>query len=262
MLHTTNLVLLVGQSDYGDFSPRKITMWNTLNNTVLCTSWPFVGKISLAKMNKKRLIITERNYMHIYNTDEMKVIHSIVIGNIGVGKLVLSPNSDKNNYVIYSCNEDEGIAKIYDMLYLSFKNSIKAHKTAILRMALNIRGDMLTTCSNKGTIIRIFSIPKGEKLFSFKRGMTSAYILSMNFSSDSEKLIASSDTGTMHVFDLKQEEDTSNKENTRLGSYVVNLFNNVTSKIIPKDYEDYVGNFKILKYKNYLIFLFKSNKQI
>ena len=34
----------------------------------------------------------------------------------------------------------------------------------ILKMSLNYEGDRLATCSCKGTIIRVFSLPKGEKL--------------------------------------------------------------------------------------------------
>jgi len=56
--------------------------------------------------------------------------------------------------------------------------------------------------NNKGTIIRIFSIPKGEKLVTFKRGIQNAYIYSMNFSLLSKYILVSSSSGTIHVFQL------------------------------------------------------------
>lgn len=207
MLYTTNLILLVGLADFGDFSPRKVTIWSTSQNIVLCTSWPYLAKINLAKINKKRMIISERNFMHIYATGDMKILHTIDIGNVSLGKLVLSANSEKNNYVCFSSGNDEGMVRVYDLLYLSFKTSIKAHKSPILKMALNYKGDMLATCSCKGTIIRIFNVAKGEKIITYKRGMASAYIFCLNFSFDNEKLISTSDTGTMHIFDLKQDAD-------------------------------------------------------
>jgi len=55
--------------------------------------------------------------------------------------------------------------------------------------------------------MRIFNLPKGEKLFTFKRGITSAYIFCLNFSMDNTNLICTSDTGTMHIFDLSEEEE-------------------------------------------------------
>lgn len=207
MLYTTNLVLLVGLAEFGDFSPRKVTIWSTSQNIVLCSSWPFLSKINIAKINKKRMIISERNFLHIYTTGDMKILHTIDVGTVNLGKLALSPNSDKNNFVCFSSSNDEGMVRVYDLLYLSFKTSIKAHKSPILKMAINYKGDMLATCSCKGTIIRVFSLPKGEKLITFKRGIASAYIFCLNFSFGDEKLIATSDTGTMHVFDIKSEEE-------------------------------------------------------
>lgn len=149
MLYTTNLILLVSLADFGDFSPRKVTIWSTSQNIVLCSSWPFQGKIIIAKINKKRMIICERNYMHIYTTGDMKIIHSIDIGNVSLGKLALSPSSDKNNFVCFSSNHDEGIVKVYDLLYLAYKVSIKAHKSPVLKLSLNNKGDLLATCSCK-----------------------------------------------------------------------------------------------------------------
>jgi WD40 repeat protein len=205
MLYTTNLILLVGLADFGDFSPRKVTIWSTSQNIVLCSSWPFLSKINIAKINKKRMIIGERNFLHIYTTGDMKIMNTIDVGTVTLGKLVLSANSEKNNFVCFSSSSDEGMVKVYDLLYLSFKTSIKAHKSPILKMALNFKGDMLATCSCKGTIIRVFSLPKGEKIITFKRGISSAYIFCLNFSFENDKLITTSDTGTMHVFDLKNE---------------------------------------------------------
>lgn len=206
MLFTTNLILLVGKNDFGDFSPRKITIYNTSSNATICSSWPFSENIHLAKINKKRMIVCEGNNMHIYTTGEMKILHTLEIGKILLPNIVLSANADKNNFLFYSSIDDEGIIKVYDLLSLSYKNAIKAHKSSINLLSLNTNGEKLASCSNKGTIIRVFSVPKGEKLFTFKRGIVSATIYSINFSYDSEMLVCSSDTGTIHLFNLKTSE--------------------------------------------------------
>jgi autophagy-related protein 18 len=205
MLYTTNLIVLVGLADFGDFSPKRVTVWSTSQNIVLCSSSPFISKINMAKINKARMIIGERNFIHIYATGNMKILHTIDVGIVNLGKLVLSPSSDKNNFICYSSSIDEGIVKVYDLLYLSLKTTIKAHKSPILKISINYKGDLLATCSCKGTIIRVFNLPKGEKVITFKRGISSAYIFCLNFSFDNEKLVSTSDTGTLHIYDLKQE---------------------------------------------------------
>lgn len=207
MLNTSNMVLLVGQADYGDFSSRKITVWNTSTSSVLCSSWPFENKISIAKVNKRRMVVLEKSLLHVYSTEDMKVLHSFEVGAVGLGRLIISPCSEKNNLAIFSNSNDEGIVKVYDLLYLSQKCSIRAHKTPINLLSVNREANRLATCSSKGTIFRIFAIPKGDKLFTLKRGMTNALIHSMNFSYNGEKLLASSETGTLHFFDLKQTND-------------------------------------------------------
>ncbi len=244
MLYKTNIVLLVGLVDFGDFSPKKVTIWTTSKNLVLCSSFPFTTKITVAKINKVRMIIGERNFLHIYSTGDMKVLHTFEISDISLGKLVLSGNSEKNVWLCFSTSKDEGVVKVYDTLYpTAVKTQIKAHKSPILKMCLNYEGDRLATCSCKGTIIRIFSLPKGEKLCTFKRGISSAFIFCLNFSRNSEKLISTSDTGMLHVFDIKEEMENleKNKEPRGLVKVLGRGFITAISSLMPRDYEDSFG---------------------
>ena len=244
MLYKTNIVLLVGLTEFDEFSPKKVTIWTTSKNLVLCSSFPFTSKITVAKINKVRMIIGERNFLHIYSTGDMKVLHTFEISDISLGKLVLSGNSDKNVWLCFSTSKDEGVVKVYDTLYpTSVKSQIKAHKSPILKMCLNFEGDRLATCSCKGTIIRIFSLPKGDKLCTFKRGISSAFIFCLNFSRNSEKLISTSDTGMLHVFDIKEEIENleKNKEPKGLVKVLGRGLITAVSALMPKDYEDSFG---------------------
>ena len=101
MFYKTNIVLLVGLTDFGEFSPKKVTIWTTSKNLVLYSSFPFTSKITVAKINKVRMIIGERNFLHIYSTGDMKVLQIFEISDISLGNLVLSGNSDKNVLVIF-----------------------------------------------------------------------------------------------------------------------------------------------------------------
>ena len=75
MLHNSNIVLLVGFGDYGQFSSKNIVIWATNKNSILYSSPKFSSEIIIAKINKIRMIIAERNYLHIYSTGYMKVLH-------------------------------------------------------------------------------------------------------------------------------------------------------------------------------------------
>ena len=227
-----------------NFHQKKVTIWTTSKNLVLCSSFPFTSKITVAKINKVRMIVGERNFLHIYSTGDMKVLHTFEISDISLGKLVLSGNSEKNVWLCFSTSKDEGMVKVYDTLYpTSMKTQIKAHKSPILKMSLNYEGDRLATCSCKGTIIRIFSLPKGDKLCTFKRGISSAFIFCLNFSRNSEKLISTSDTGMLHVFDIKEELDNleKNKESKGFVKVLGRGLITAVSALMPRDYEDSFG---------------------
>ena len=61
---------------------------------------------------------------------------------------------------------------IYDALNLQVTNQIVAHDAPIRLLAFNADGTLLASVSHKGTVVRVFSIPDGKKLFTFRRGMT------------------------------------------------------------------------------------------
>ena len=244
MLYKTNIIVLVGLEERQNFSPKKITIWTTLKHTVLCVSNHFTSKIITVKINKQRMIIGEKNYLHIYDTNSMDFKYSIMVSDITLGNLILSRNSEKNNYFCYSTSKDEGMVNVYDAKESQgVKVQIKAHKSPVLKMCLNYEGDRLATCSCKGTIIRVFSIPKGDKLCTFKRGVSPAFIYCLNFSRNSEKLISTSDNGILYVFDIKEEMENieKNKEPKGFIKVMGRGISSALSAFVPKEYEDTFG---------------------
>ena len=86
------------------------------------------------------------------------------------------------------------------------------------------------TASTKGTVIRVFNIPDGAKLFTFKRGMHSSHIYNLCFTNNDTMAVCTSDRGTVHIFRLSHEET---KQNT-WGSYLTSA----ASYILPESYSD------------------------
>jgi autophagy-related protein 18 len=68
---------------------------------------------------------------------------------------------------------------------------------------------LLATASDKGTIIRVFSVPDAHKLYQFRRGSMPSRIYSMAFNSTSTLLCVSSATETIHIFKLGPQTRTS-----------------------------------------------------
>jgi autophagy-related protein 18 len=48
---------------------------------------------------------------------------------------------------------------------------IPAHDSPLASIAFDWHGSKLATASEKGTVIRVFSVPQAKRLFEFRRGI-------------------------------------------------------------------------------------------
>lgn len=95
-----------------------------------------------------------------------------------------------------------GEVMIFDAYKLEAMNVVEAHRAPLSCIALSNDGTLLATASETGTIIRVFSLPSGSKLFQFRRGTYPSTIYSMSFNLSSTLLCVSSTTDTVHIFRL------------------------------------------------------------
>lgn len=98
-----------------------------------------------------------------------------------------------------------GDVLIFDTTKLEAINVVEAHRSPLSCIILNSEGTLLATASDKGTIIRVFSVPDGHKLYQFRRGSMPSRIYSMSFNTTSTLLCVSSATETIHVFKLNNQ---------------------------------------------------------
>ncbi|KAK5735725.1 Phosphatidylinositol 3,5-bisphosphate-binding protein [Elasticomyces elasticus] len=83
------------------------------------------------------------------------------------------------------------------------KRVLRAHNTAIRALALSLDSTLLATASEQGTLIRVFRLSTLDQIAEFRRGSDHADIFSLAFSPGSRWLGATSDKGTLHIFDLR-----------------------------------------------------------
>lgn len=224
MLFCTSLVALVATSDSdpkSNASPRRLQIVNTKRQSVICELL-FPTAILGVKLNRRRLVVVLEQEIYIYDISNMKLLHTIETSPNPMAICALSPSSE-NCFLAYpspvasptspfaNTSSSSGAGQgggaagdvlIFDLLSLSVTNVIQAHKTPISALALNSTGTLLATASDKGTVIRVFSLPAAQKLHQFRRGSYAARIYSLNFNAVSTLLAVSSDTETVHIFKL------------------------------------------------------------
>ncbi|KAF8813214.1 hypothetical protein BYT27DRAFT_7251156 [Phlegmacium glaucopus] len=93
---------------------------------------------------------------------------------------------------------------------LTVPNVIQVRELPPSLLSVNSTGSLLVTLSDKGTAIRVWSIPGAEKLYQFRRGTREARIYSMNFNLVSSSLAVSSVHDTVRTFKLGQQPESKN----------------------------------------------------
>lgn len=107
---------------------------------------------------------------------------------------------------------------IFDVDLLQPVCVIEAHKSTLAAMSLSSDGSLLATASDKGTIVRVFSVATGTKLYQFRRGTYPTKVYSVAFSPDNRYVVTTSASGTVHIFRLGEEESLESKHKRKRAS--------------------------------------------
>ncbi|KAL3172429.1 hypothetical protein MRX96_043343 [Rhipicephalus microplus] len=200
-LFLSSLVSLVSTA-----SLRKLKMCHFKKESEIC-NYSYSNSILAVRLNRARLVVCLEESLYIHNIRDMKVLHTIRETPPNPdGLCALSPSSD-NCYLAYPGSDKIGEVQIFDALNLQAKVMIPAHDSKLAALAFNSVGTLIATASEKGTVIRVFGVADGQKLYEFRRGMKRcANIYSLAFSSDSLFLASSSNFETVHIFKLEDPE--------------------------------------------------------
>ncbi|KAK7920183.1 hypothetical protein PG985_008205 [Apiospora marii] len=223
MLFSTSLVAII-------LSPRHLIIQNTKRASIIC-ELTFPSAVLAVRLNRKRLSVVLEDEIYLYDISNMSLLTNIATSPNPNKIVALSPSSE-NCYLAYplpKSREDgpdkrpahappaslyapvtTGDVLIYDTLTLKAVNVIEAHRSPLSFIEMNSDGTLLATASETGTIIRVFSVPKGHKLFQFRRGTYPSTIYSMSFNMASSLLCVSSTTDTVHIFRLQQPPQNQN----------------------------------------------------
>lgn len=248
MLYTTSLLAMVGLGEEQGSSPRKLKIINTKRNSTICDLL-FPKTILQVKLTYSRLIVLLEEQIYIYDINTMKLLHTIetspnvkglctvasieaedVIGNdflaypsppktITHDSLLaqgINTNGGSNSVQNNIQSVSQAPNRVGDVIIFNLKTLqpllvIEAHKATLAAITLSSDGTLLATASDKGTIVRVFEVETGVKLYQFRRGTYPTKIYSLNFSKDKNYVVSTSSSGTVHIFRLGEEEALENK---------------------------------------------------
>ncbi|XP_017771283.1 PREDICTED: WD repeat domain phosphoinositide-interacting protein 2-like isoform X2 [Nicrophorus vespilloides] len=192
-------------------APRKLKVCHFKKGSEIC-NYSYSNTILSVKLNRIRLVVCLEESLYIHNIRDMKVLHTIrdTPPNPN-GICALSINSD-NCYLAYPGSNYIGEVQIFDAINLHAKTMIPAHDSPLAALAFIPSGTRIATASEKGTVIRVFSVLDGSKLYEFRRGVKRCVEIScLAFSTCSRYLACSSNTETVHIFKLEEPQVSPRK---------------------------------------------------
>lgn len=226
ILNKSNILVFSGDKTNAKYNSNYIYVWDdNKQKVVMDTEYPSVVKA--IKITSKHLYVVLDDQIHISNVDGF--VHKKVI------ETAYNPNGifaiDNNEHIIYP-GDDIGYINVYSFEEDCVIKKIKAHDSAINQIYYS--NNRIATASDKGTIIRIFDMDNGDKVKEYRRGVDMANIYNIDF--NNRYMATTSSKGTIHVFDTKNTNNSSNL--SYLSSVLPEYFGSEWSKLKVYTYKD------------------------
>ncbi|KAM6540994.1 hypothetical protein CsatB_005441 [Cannabis sativa] len=199
-LFGSNIWALVGGGTSPEFDRKKVRFWENAKNC-------FIGEISCrsvilsVRMRRDFIFVVLENRTLVYNYSNLKIYCQIETAANPKGLCAASVGDSPAVMVCLGVLIGEIRVEHYSIRKIKF---IAAHSSEIACLGITREGSLVATASVKGTVIRVFRTRDGTLLQELWRGTERATIYSLAFSSPIKWLAVSSDTGTVHIFNLSK----------------------------------------------------------
>lgn len=206
MLFRCNYLALVGGGKPPKFPTNKVMIWDDQAKKCV-VDMTFKSEVLGVRLRRDRIVVILRHKVMVYTfTLQPQLVNSFDTCENPWGLCVLSP--DMSQSILTIPGSAIGQVQVIDLADASHKapSVIAAHEGALSCLAINSAGTMIASSSDKGTLIRVFDVPSGRKLYELRRGAERAVINCINFNADSTMLCVSSDHNTVHVFTLEPDK--------------------------------------------------------
>jgi len=199
MLFRCNLLALVGGGRSPRYPPNKVMIWDDHQNRCI-GELSFRSEVKAVKLRRDRVVVALATKVYVYRFSDLKLLDQISTQVNARGLVALCPSPAHNVLACPGVNRGHVRVELYD----SRKSTIvAAHESDLCRLALNSDGTLVATCSDKGTLIRVFDAHAGAQVRELRRGVDRAVVYSIAFDPESRFVACTSDKGTAHVFSIK-----------------------------------------------------------
>ncbi|KAM0930111.1 hypothetical protein ACQ4PT_001175 [Festuca glaucescens] len=221
MRYGTSLIAIVGTGEKPSLSPRRLCLLNTVKDAPK-KDLNFRSTILAVRFSMTRLIVVLQDKTFIYDLNSGHILEEIDTVHNPKGLCAFAPNSEWC-YLAIPASTSKGSALVYKASKPELICQIDAHQSPLATMAFSSNGMYLATASEKGTMVRVHIVAQATKSHSFRRGAYPSAIYSLSFGPSidlPDVLLATSSSGSLHMFFLDAARNGRNQTNKLLGSII------------------------------------------
>ena len=251
MLYKSNILALVGGGNNPKFSTDKVIIWDELQEKII-SQLRFDTDVKNVKLTKEKIVIVCEKKIYIFNLKNLSIINeSIETFPNPKGLIAISYKIFK---LAFPSKELEGSVEIYSNEN-NENQTIKCHGKKIQMLSLNLSGTLLATASEKGTLIRIYTVFNGNLVQELRRGTDNAKIYSINFDPLNKFIVCNSEKTTVHIFSLynanlslksiNKEQNDNKEDDVKVPKNSTNNWGKLLGIFNKKNYEYSFAKVKI-----------------
>ena len=178
----------------------RVTLWSCSDNKAVASiDFEAAANVNAVRSNSRRVMASLANdRILFFELKSLRVLSSLEESATAIS---LAGGSE-HGYAAWG--KKDGSVTIVDSYTLGKVGSVAAHSSPISAVALSPMGNFLATASERGTVVRVFNLPKFELFALFRRGTSEARLTSLCFSAGAAGneffLCAAGDLETAHIF--------------------------------------------------------------
>lgn len=209
MLGTSNILALVGGGPNPYAPPSKVIIWDDAQGKAIL-EYDFAREIRAIRAHGDviSLVLDGEVFVHsILNLDVLTTLYTVSsphcmcsIGDVSSDVVAVATLGARPDSI--------HVERVNVAVGTSESQAFCAHKSPVSIIQVSPDGRYVASTSEKAYYVRVFETTsgKGNLVREFLRGNTTTEITSMCFSSDNNLLLASSASGTAHIFELVNHE--------------------------------------------------------
>ncbi len=205
MYKRSNLFFLNGTGINDEYPINRICIWDDHKQKKIAEVSLNSKVISLYVEDGPNFIVSSYRKAYIYEIDGLSLIKSFDVCSYSLETSLFRDNFLLCHVSLRPNNEGNITIRNKDK-YLS----ITAHHNNIGKISISNDGVYIATSSVNGQVIKLFKVANGELFTEFRRGSFAKNISYLGFSDNNEYLLCGTEHGSVHVFNIIQNDPGMN----------------------------------------------------